>query len=61
MGDAVMGLQARLVGQAMRKLVKKLNDKQITLICINQIRQKIGVMYGSPECVTPDTLVEIFE
>lgn len=49
MGDAVMGLQARLVGQAMRKLVKKLNDKQITLICINQIRQKIGVMWGSPD------------
>jgi len=49
MGDAVMGLQARLVGQAMRKLVKKLNNKQVTLICVNQIRQKIGVMYGSPD------------
>ena len=49
MGDAMMGLQARLLGQAMRKLVRKLKDKKVTLLMTNQVRHKIGVMYGSPD------------
>lgn len=48
-GDAHMGLQARLMSQAMRILVGKCATYGITLIFINQIREKIGVMYGNPE------------
>jgi recombination protein RecA len=49
MGDSHIGLQARLMSQAMRKLRGKANEKGITLIFINQIREKVGVMFGSPE------------
>lgn len=52
MGDAHMGLQARLMGQAMRKLSGKADKYGVTLIFINQIREKIGVMYGNPETTT---------
>src|ERR1700688_3000496 len=48
MGDAQMGLQARLMSQAMRKLTGITNQTKTTLIFINQIREKIGVMFGSP-------------
>lgn len=48
-GDAHMGLQARLMSQAMRILVGKCATSGITLVFINQIREKIGVMFGSPE------------
>jgi recombination protein RecA len=49
MGEAVVGLQARLMSQAMRKLTGVIARSNCTVIFINQIREKIGVMYGSPE------------
>lgn len=49
MGDPQMGLQARLMSQAMRKLTSVINRSQCTVIFINQIREKIGVMFGNPE------------
>ena len=49
MGDATVGLQARMMSQAMRKLAANLNRTQTTCLFINQIREKIGVMFGSPE------------
>ena len=52
MGDASMGLQARLMSQAMRKLTGVINRSQCTVVFINQIREKIGVMFGSPETTT---------
>ena len=52
MGDSHVGLQARLMSQAMRKLAGSLSKSQAVAIFINQIREKVGVMYGSPE-VTP--------
>jgi recombination protein RecA len=52
MGDSHVGLQARLMSQAMRKLVGLAWDNQVTVIFINQIREKIGVMFGSPETTT---------
>ncbi len=52
MGDTHVGLQARLMSQALRKLAGNLNKSQTTAIFINQLREKIGVMFGSPE-VTP--------
>ncbi len=52
MGDAHMGLQARLISQALRKLTAVVSKSKSTVIFINQIREKIGVMFGNPE-VTP--------
>jgi recombination protein RecA len=52
MGDSHVGLQARLMSQAMRKIAGSLSKSQSVIIFINQIREKVGVMYGSPE-VTP--------
>src|SRR6202044_2412606 len=52
MGDSHVGLQARLMSQALRKLTASLNKSNTIAIFINQLREKIGVMYGSPE-VTP--------
>lgn len=52
MGDAHVGLQARLMSQALRKLTGSINRSRTTAIFINQLREKIGVLYGSPE-VTP--------
>ncbi len=49
MGDSHMGLQARLMSQALRKLTAAISKSQTTLVFINQIRMKIGVMFGSPE------------
>ncbi|HUG74472.1 MAG TPA: recombinase RecA [Acidimicrobiia bacterium] len=49
MGDSHMGLQARLMSQALRKLAGTINRSHTTAIFINQIREKIGVMFGSPE------------
>ncbi len=49
MGDSHMGLQARLMSQALRKLAGNLNKSRTTAIFINQLREKIGVMFGSPE------------
>ncbi len=52
MGDAHMGLQARLMSQALRKLAGALNKTKTVLIFINQLREKIGVMFGNPETTT---------
>jgi recombination protein RecA len=49
MGDSHMGLQARMMAQGLRKLNAKLKKNKVTVIFINQIREKIGVMFGSPE------------
>jgi recombination protein RecA len=49
MGDAHVGLQARLMSQAMRKLTAIINKSRTALVFINQIRMKIGVMFGNPE------------
>jgi recombination protein RecA len=52
MGEAQMGLQARLMSQALRKLTAIVSKSKTTLIFINQIREKIGVMFGNPETTT---------
>ncbi|HPI72803.1 MAG TPA: recombinase RecA [bacterium] len=52
MGDAQMGLQARLMSQAMRKLTAAISKSATCVVFINQIREKIGVMFGSPETTT---------
>jgi len=52
MGDSHMGLQARLMSQAMRKLTAIINKSKTALVFINQIRMKIGVMFGNPETTT---------
>ncbi|HEX8161280.1 MAG TPA: recombinase RecA [Pyrinomonadaceae bacterium] len=52
MGDSLPGLQARLMSQALRKLTAIVSTSNTTLIFINQIREKIGVMFGSPETTT---------
>ncbi len=52
MGDAQMGLQARLMSQAMRKLTAAISKSHCSVIFINQMREKIGVMFGSPETTT---------
>lgn len=52
MGDSQMGLQARLMSQAMRKLTGVLNKSKCTAIFINQIREKIGIVFGNPETTT---------
>ena len=55
MGDAVMGLQARLMSQALRKLTGAISKSKTVLVFTNQLRQKIGVMFGNPE-TTPGGL-----
>ena len=52
MGDSHMGLQARLMSQALRKMTGALANSNTTAIFINQLREKIGVMFGSPETTT---------
>lgn len=52
MGDSVVGLQARLMSQALRKLAAIVNKSNTSVIFINQLREKIGIMYGSPEVTT---------
>jgi recombination protein RecA len=52
MGDSHVGLQARLMSQALRKITGALNSSKTTAIFINQLREKIGVMFGSPETTT---------
>src|SRR5690554_558873 len=52
MGDSHMGLQARLMSQALRKLAGSINKSNTTVIFINQLREKIGVMFGNPETTT---------
>ena len=52
MGDSHMGLQARLMSQALRKLAGAVNKSNSTIVFINQLREKIGVMFGNPETTT---------
>jgi recombination protein RecA len=59
-GDSHMGLQARLMGQAMRKLVGLTSQSNGILIFINQIREKIGVTFGSPETTTGGRALKFF-
>jgi len=60
MGDSHMGLQARLMSQAMRKLTAQVARQQATVIFINQIRHKIGVMFGSPETTTGGNALKFY-
>src|SRR5262245_34403600 len=60
MGEALPGLQARLMSQAMRKLTASINKSNTMLIFINQIRMKIGVMYGSPETTTGGNALKFY-
>ena len=60
MGDSHMGLQARLMSQALRKLTAAINRSHATVIFINQIRMKIGVMFGNPETTTGGNALKFY-
>ena len=60
MGDSHMGLQARLMSQALRKLTGNINRSNAMVIFINQIRMKIGVMFGSPETTTGGNALKFY-
>jgi len=60
MGDAHMGLQARLMSQALRKLTGAISKSNTTLVFINQIRMKIGVMFGNPETTTGGNALKFY-
>ncbi len=60
MGDSHMGLQARLMSQALRKITGAINRSGCTVIFINQIRMKIGVMFGSPETTTGGNALKFY-
>ena len=60
MGDAQMGVQARLMSQAMRKLTGLISKSKATVIFINQIRMKIGVMFGNPETTTGGNALKFY-
>ncbi len=60
MGDAHMGLQARLMSQALRKLTGVINRTKCTVIFVNQLRMKIGVMFGNPETTTGGNALKFY-
>ena len=60
MGDSHMGLQARLMSQALRKITSSISKSGSTVIFLNQLRQKIGVTYGSPEVTTGGTALKFY-
>ncbi|MDR2475799.1 MAG: recombinase RecA [Bacteroidales bacterium] len=60
MGDSKMGLQARLMSQALRKLTAAINKSNTTCVFINQLRDKIGVMFGSPETTTGGNALKFY-
>jgi recombination protein RecA len=60
MGDAHMGLQARLMSQALRKLTGVINRSKCTVIFINQLRMKIGIMFGNPETTTGGNALKFY-
>jgi recombination protein RecA len=60
MGDAQMGLHARLMSQALRKLTANINRSNTMVIFINQIRMKIGVMFGNPETTTGGNALKFY-
>jgi len=60
MGDQHMGLQARLMSQALRKLTATISKSNTTVVFINQIRMKIGVMFGNPETTTGGNALKFY-
>lgn len=60
MGDSHMGLQARLMSQALRKLTSSISRSQTSVVFINQIRMKIGVMFGNPETTTGGNALKFY-
>ncbi len=60
MGDAHMGLQARLMSQALRKLTAAISKSKTTVVFINQIRMKIGIMFGNPETTTGGNALKFY-
>ena len=60
MGDSHMGLQARLMSQALRKLTGIISRSNVTVVFINQIRMKIGVMFGNPETTTGGNALKFY-
>ncbi len=60
MGDSKMGLQARLMSQALRKLTANINKTNTTCIFINQLREKIGIMFGNPETTTGGNALKFY-
>lgn len=60
MGDATVGMQARLMSQALRKLAGVINKTDTTIVFINQLREKIGVMFGNPETTTGGRALKFF-
>jgi recombination protein RecA len=60
MGDSQMGLQARLMSKALRKLTGSINKANCCCIFINQLREKIGVMFGNPETTTGGTALKFY-
>jgi len=60
MGDATMGVQARLMSQALRKLSGAINQTKTTVVFTNQLRQKIGVMFGNPETTTGGNALKFY-
>jgi len=60
MGDAHMGLQARLMSQALRKLTGVINKSKCTVIFVNQLRMKIGIMFGNPETTTGGNALKFY-
>ena len=60
MGDSKMGLHARLMSQALRKLTASISKTQSTVIFINQLREKIGVMFGNPETTTGGNALKVY-
>ncbi|MDR1761191.1 MAG: recombinase RecA, partial [Bacteroidales bacterium] len=60
MGDSRMGLQARLMSQALRKVTATINKTNTTMIFINQLREKIGVMFGNPETTTGGNALKFY-
>jgi recombination protein RecA len=60
MGDSLPGLQARLMSQALRKLTGVISRSQVTVVFINQIRMKIGVMFGNPETTTGGNALKFY-
>lgn len=60
MGDATVGMQARLMSQALRKLAGVINKTNTTIIFINQLREKIGVMFGNPETTTGGNALKFY-
>src|SRR5205807_782408 len=60
MGDSLPGLQARLMSQALRKLAGAINRSRTSVIFINQLREKIGVMFGNPETTSDGRALKFY-